>query len=108
MQTQPPRNERPERVQRRRRAPVIGAVAGAIVGIVVAGIVDIVGGSVTAVAYLGGALVGAVVGIVLAMLLPAELDDGEDDAHAARFEHDAAPGRADAPLEGAHARDTTP
>ena len=87
-------------------APIIGAVAGAVVGALVAGLVDVFEGSVTPVAYVGGALVGAVIGLVLAMLVPAEIDDGVDDAHAAPFGHDAARGRADAPVEGAHARDT--
>jgi tetrahydromethanopterin S-methyltransferase subunit G len=108
MPSTPPLHEPSSRTTRRRVAPVIGAVAGAIVGLVVAAIVDLVEGDVTPVAYLGGALIGAVIGLVLAMLVPAELDDGVDDAHAAPFGHDAAQGRADAPIEGAHARDTRP
>jgi tetrahydromethanopterin S-methyltransferase subunit G len=107
MQATPdPASETPTRKNRRRIAPVVGAIAGAVVGLIVAGLVDVFEGSVTPVAYLGGVLVGAVIGLVLAMLVPAEIDDGADDAHAAPFGHDALPGRADAPVEGAHARDT--
>jgi hypothetical protein len=109
MQSTPhPADETPERSARRRLAPVVGAIAGAVVGLVVAGLVDVFEGSVTPVAYLGGALLGAVIGFVLAMLVPAEIDDGVDDAHAAPFGHDALRGRADAPVEGARARDTEP
>lgn len=96
----------PERLQRRRVAPLIGALAGAIAGLVVAGIVDLVGSDVSPVVYLGGALVGAVAGFVLALLVPAELDDGDDELHATVHEHGGTPGRADAPLRGAHAKDT--
>jgi hypothetical protein len=60
---------------------------------------------VSPIVYLGGALVGAVAGFVLALLVPAELDDGEDDLHALVAEHDRVPGRADAPLRGANAKD---
>jgi hypothetical protein len=108
MQSTPyPVKETLGRQRRRRIAPLVGAIAGAIVGLVVAGLVDLFDGTVTPVAYLGGVLVGAVIGLVLAMLVPAEMDDGEDDAHAAPFGHDALRGRADAPVEGAHARDTS-
>ena len=103
--TPDPVRETPARKARRRVAPVGGALAGAIVGLAVAGIVDLFEGGVTPVAYIGGAIIGTVIGIVLAMLVPAELDDGEDDAHVAPFGHDIARGRADAPVEGAHARD---
>jgi ammonia channel protein AmtB len=106
MQTQPPAREPQHRRLRRRRAPIAGALIGIVAGLVVVGVVDRVGGTVTPIGYLGAALLGAVVGIVLAMLVPAEIDDGEDDAHAALFEHGGQPGRADAPVEGAHARDT--
>ncbi len=102
-----PAAETPERVARRRIAPALGAIVGAVVGLIVAGIVDIFEGDVTPVAYLGAALLGGVIGLVLAMLVPAEIDDGVDDAHAAPFGHDALRGRADAPVEGAHERDTT-
>jgi hypothetical protein len=72
MQSTPkPADETDTRRTRRRIAPVIGAVGGAGVGLIVAGIVDLFEGSVTPVAYLGGALVGAVIGFVLAMLVPA-------------------------------------
>jgi hypothetical protein len=107
MQSTPdPARETTTRTARRRIAPVAGGIAGALIGIAVAGIVDLFEGSVTPVAYIGGAVIGAVIGLVLAMLVPAEMDDGDDDAHAAPFGHDAAQGRADAPVEGAHARDT--
>jgi hypothetical protein len=109
MQSTPhPADETPERTARRRVAPIVGAVVGTVVGLVVAGLVDVFDGSVTPVAYLGGAFVGAVIGLVLAMLVPAEIDDGVDDSHAAPFGHDALQGRADAPVEGAQARDTKP
>jgi hypothetical protein len=91
---------------RRRVAPPIGALIGAVLGLIVAGLVDLLLGNVTPVAYLGGALLGAVIGLVLAMLIPAELDDGADDARLTPLGHDATRGRADAPVEGAHARDT--
>lgn len=106
MQSTRPLADEPARKTRRRIAPLVGAIAGAVAGLVVAGLVDVFEGSVTPVAYLGGALVGAVIGLVLAMLVPAEIDDGADDAHAAPFGDDALRGRADAPVEGAHARDT--
>jgi hypothetical protein len=93
------------RRRRRHVAPLVGAVAGIVAGLVVAGIVDLVEGGVTPVGYLGGALIGAVIGFVLALLVPAELDDGADDAHAARHEHDGLGGRADAPVEGASVKD---
>jgi tetrahydromethanopterin S-methyltransferase subunit G len=109
MQSTPrPADETTTRKARRRIAPLVGAVVGAVVGLVVAGVVDIFEASVTPVAYLGGALVGAVIGFVLAMLVPAEIDDGADDAQAAPFGHDTLRGRADAPVEGAHARDRRP
>jgi hypothetical protein len=81
-------------------------LAGAVVGLIAAGLIDLFAGNVTPVAYVGAAFLGAVVGLVLAMLLPAEMDDGSDDERVAPFGHDAARGRADAPVEGAHARDT--
>jgi hypothetical protein len=100
-----PAEETPTRVARRRIAPIAGAVAGAIIGLIVAGVVDVFEGDVTPVAYLGAALLGAVIGLVLAMLVPAEIDDGVDDAHAAPLGHEALRGRADAPVEGARERD---
>jgi hypothetical protein len=103
-----PAAETHTRVARRRIAPPAGAVAGVIVGLIVAALIDVFGGSVSPVAYVGAALVGAVIGLVLAMLVPAAMDDGEDDARSAPFGHDAQrTGRADAPVEGAHERDTT-
>jgi hypothetical protein len=95
----------PVRRGRRRTAPIVGTVGGAIAGLVVAGIVDLVGSDVSPIVYLGGALLGAVAGFVLALLVPAELDDGDDDLHALVAEHGGVPGRADAPLRGAHAKD---
>jgi hypothetical protein len=100
-----PVHDPPSRRRRRRVTPPIGVVAGAVAGLVVAAVIDILAGSVTPVAYLGAALLGAVIGFVMALLIPAEIDDGDDDAYAARHEHGARPGRADAPIEGAHARD---
>jgi hypothetical protein len=91
---------------RRRIAPPLGVIAGGVTGIIVAGIIDLWVSDITAIAYIGAALLGAVIGFVLAILLPAEIDDGHDDEIAAPFGHDAARGRADAPVEGAHARDT--
>jgi hypothetical protein len=109
MQSAPhPADETHGRTARRRVAPVVGAIAGAAVGLAVAGLVDLFEASVTPVAYLGGALVGAVIGCVLAMLVPAEIEDGLDESHAAPFGHDALRGRADAPVEGARARDGEP
>jgi hypothetical protein len=105
MQRQPPIHDPADRRRRRRRAPVVGAIIGAVAGVVIAGVLDLIAADVTPVGYIGGALVGAVVGFVLAMLVPAEIDDGEDDAHAALFEHQGPGGRADAPVEGARARD---
>jgi hypothetical protein len=107
MQSLPTPVHDPSRRRRRRRiTPPIGVVAGAVAGLIVAAAIDILGGSVTPVAYVGAALLGAVIGFVMALLIPAEIDDGDDDAHAARYEHGDRPGRADAPVEGAHARDT--
>jgi hypothetical protein len=91
---------------RRRVAPAIGAIAGGVAGLIVAGIIDLWVSDVTPIAYIGAALLGVVIGVVLAMLVPAEIDDGHDDEVAAPFGHDAARGSADAPVEGAHARDT--
>ncbi len=68
------------RRRRRRIAPPIGVVVGAIGGLLVAGIVELFAGGVTPVAYLGAALLGSVFGFVLALLVPAEIDDGADDA----------------------------
>jgi hypothetical protein len=90
---------------RRRVAPPIGAIVGGVAGLLVAGIIDLLASDLAAVAYVGAALVGVVGGFMLAMLVPAEIDDGHDDAVAAPFGHDAR-GRADAPVEGAHAHDT--
>jgi hypothetical protein len=107
MQSTPdPARETHARTARRRIAPVGGAIVGGLIGLAVAGIVDLFEGGVTPVAYIGGAIIGAVIGVVLAMLVPAEMDDGDDDAHASPFGHDVGRGRADAPVEGAHARDT--
>jgi hypothetical protein len=94
------------RRRRRRVTPPIGILAGAAVGVLVVVAIAILDSGVTPVVYLGAAVLGGVVGLVLALLIPAELDDGDDDAHAARHEHGDRPGRADAPIEGAHARDT--
>lgn len=80
-------------------------MAGAVGGLVVAAAIDVLGGSVTAVAYLGATLLGAVIGFVMALLIPAEIDDGDDDAFAALHEHGDLPARADTPIEGARARD---
>jgi hypothetical protein len=77
---QPTPRESSYRRRRRRIAPPIGIVAGAVGGIVVAAVIELLAGSVTTVAYLGAALLGGVFGLVLAMLVPAELDDGADDA----------------------------
>jgi hypothetical protein len=99
-------NDATPRQIRRRVAPPAGAVVGAVLGLVVAGLLDLFVGNVTPVAYLGAALLGAVIGLVLAMLVPAEIDDGADDARLTPLGHDATHGRADAPVEGAHARDT--
>ena len=96
-------NDASVRQARRRVAPPIGAVAGAVVGLIAAGLVDLFAGNVMPVGYVGAALVAAVIGLVLAMLVPAELDDGADDA---RLGHDSVSGRADAPLDGAQTRDT--
>ncbi|MDX6565476.1 MAG: hypothetical protein QOE10_1138 [Gaiellales bacterium] len=100
-----PAQEPSAREVRRRVAPPIGAIAGAVAGLIVAGLVDLLVSDVTAVAYFGAALLGAAVGVVLALLVPAELDDGHDDDVAAPFGHDAR-GRADTPVEGAQSRDT--
>jgi ammonia channel protein AmtB len=105
MTMQPPLHDPEHRRRRRRRAPIVGAIIGAIAGLVIAGVLDLVTSDVTPVGFLGGALVGAVAGFVLAMLVPAEIDDGEDEAHAAIYEHPGGGGRADAPVEGARARD---
>ena len=107
MKMHPPTHDPESRRLRRRRAPVVGAILGAIAGLVVAGVLDLTASDVTPIGYVGGALVGAVVGFVLAMLVPAEIDDGEDDAHAAAFEHHGRAGQADTPVEGAHARDSS-
>ena len=95
-----------DRQVRRRVAPPIGAIAGAVAGVIVAGVIDLFAGNLTTVAYVGAALLGAVIGLVLAMLVPAEIDDGHDDALVSPFGDAEARGRADAPVEGAHARDT--
>jgi hypothetical protein len=92
-----PARETHAHVMPRRTAPLIGAGAGAVAGLLVAALVDLVEGGVTPVAYLGGALVGAVIGFVLAMLVPAEIDDGEGDAHAAPFGSDGRPRSRDLP-----------
>jgi hypothetical protein len=99
MTMQPPLHDPERRRRRRRRAPVVGAIIGALAGLAIAGVLDLVASNVTPVGFLGGALVGAVAGFVLAMLVPAEIDDGEDDAHAALYEHEGRGGRADAPVE---------
>ena len=107
MQTTPDtRSDLSIRQARRRTAPPIGAVTGAIAGLVVALLADVFLGSVTPVAYVGAALLGAVIGLVLAMLVPAAIDDGDDDDRARARRHHRARGHADAPVEGAHARDT--
>jgi phosphatidylglycerophosphate synthase len=54
--------------------------------------------------WISAAVVGALAGHVLAMLVNAEREDGEDDRGAYR-EHGGQVGPADAPLEGAQARD---
>ena len=91
---------------RRSLAPIVGAGGGAIAGLIVAAVVDLVGSDVSPIVFLGGALVGAAAGFVLALLVPAELDDGDDDLHALVHERPGVPGRADTPLRGAHAKDT--
>ena len=82
---------------------MVGAIVGAVAGVVVAGVVDLVAGDVSPVVYLGGALVGAVAGFVLAMLVPAELDDGDDERTRPCSSTRRRGGRADAPVEGARA-----
>jgi hypothetical protein len=93
------------RDRRRATAFPLGAVAGAIAGLVVFAAIDLlVPRSFSIWWWVSAAIFGAICGHSISMLVVAAKDDGEDDRGAFR-EHHGQVGQADAPVEGASARD---
>src|SRR3954465_5013197 len=93
------------RDKRRGTAHLTGIGAGAVVGLIAFAIIDVAGNRDSTIWWwLAAAVAGAICGGVLGLLFNATREDGEDDEQVAN-DIGRTPGRADAPVEGAVARD---